>query len=55
MAHYSLPSQADDKVPEKHKTVVDIISGLSTTVKGAKKVTKGSLVPDEIQQTAFVS
>lgn len=55
VAHYSFPCQADDKVPEKHK-MVDIISGpVSTTVKGTKKVTKGSLAPDDIQQTAFVS
>lgn len=55
VGHYSLPNQADDKVPERHR-MVDIISGpVSTTVKGAKKITKGSLAPDEIQQTAFVS
>lgn len=55
VAHYSLQNQADDKVPENHK-MADVISGpVSTTVKGAKKVTKGALVPDEIQQTAFVS
>ena len=55
VAHYSLQNQADDKVPENHK-MADVISGpVSSTIKGAKKVTKGALVPDEIQQTAFVS
>lgn len=54
VAHYSLQNQADDKVPENHK-MADVISGpVSSTIKGAKKVTKGALVPDEIQQTAFV-
>lgn len=55
VAHHSVPNLAVESVPDNHK-IADIISGpVSTIAKGAKKVTKGTLIPGNIQRRVFVS